>query len=205
MRHAKALLVVTVAIVVLGSLVGSASASRLSMSSSTWRVTFSALTLEYREMINAATCAITLEGSFHTRSIVKRAGTLIGYVNRAATGSCSAGTAATLLTETMPWHVRYESFSGTLPNITAVGIGIVGLAIRTRGINGTICLTITSEREPLRLRLARETLTRALLEAEAEGEAHAEGNCLFAPGRWTGRSGGVGVPGSATRISVTLI
>lgn len=201
----KASLAVISAAVLLGSLAGSASASRLSMSSTTWRVTFAALTLEYREMINAATCAITLEGSFHSRSIVKRAGTLIGYVNRAATGSCSGGTTATLLTETLPWHARYESFTGTLPDITAVGIGIVGLAIRTRGINGTICLTITSEREPLRLRLARETLSRALVEAEAEGEAHAEGNCGLVSGRFAGRAGSVSVQGFTARITVVLI
>jgi len=204
MRFGKTLLAVVGAAVVLSALVGSASAGRLSLSSGTWRVTFASLTLRYLEEINAATCAITLEGSFHARSIVKRANTLFGYVTRAATGSCSLGS-ATLLTETLPWHVRYQSFAGTLPNITSMGIDIVGLAIRTRGINGTICLTITMTTEPLRLRLTRETVTRALLEAEAEGEVHAEVGCLSAPGRFTGRSGSVSVQGSATRITVTLI
>jgi hypothetical protein len=205
MRFARALLAVVASAVALGALVGSASASRLSLSSTTWRVTFAALTFEIREGFNAATCAVTLEGSFHSRSIVKRAGALIGYVNRAATGPCGFRTAATLLTETLPWHVRYESFAGTLPDITSVGIGIVGLGMKIKGINETICLTITTEREPLRLRLARETISRALVEAEAEGETHTWENCLFAPGRFIGRSGSVSVQGGTTRISVTLI
>jgi len=205
MRFAKALLAAVAAVIVLGALVGSASASRLSLSSTTCRVTFAALTFEIREGFNAATCAVTLEGSFHARSIVKIPGRLIGYVNRAATGPCGAGTAATLLAETLPWHVRYESFAGTLPAMTAVRIGIVGLGMKIRGINGTICLTLTTEREPLRLRLAREATFGALVEAEAEGETHTWENCLFEPGRFIGRSGTVSVQGGTTRISLTLI
>jgi hypothetical protein len=77
--------------------------------------------------------------------------------------------------------------------------------MKIRGINETICLTITTEREPLRLRLARETISRALVEAEAEGETHTWENCLFEPGRFIGRSGAVSVQGGTTRISVTLI
>jgi hypothetical protein len=104
-----------VAIVVMALNVTTATARTLSIGpSQSFRETFNDLELRTLEIRDD--CRLTLEGSLHARTMAKVAGSLIGYITRVRTGQCTVGT--TLLTETLPWHVRYESFSGTLPNIT---------------------------------------------------------------------------------------
>jgi len=69
-------------------------------------------------------CTITLEGSFHYRTISKVAAALVGYITKAIvdTPSCvsspTTGIRAAALTETLPWHITYVDFSGSLPNVT---------------------------------------------------------------------------------------
>ena len=63
-------------------------------------------------------------------------------------GACASGS-ATLLTETLPWHVQYASFAGTLPNITAVRYNIIGFARRIREIIGLTCLFRSTTAEPM--------------------------------------------------------
>ena len=73
---------------------------------------------------DSVTCTVTLEGSFHYRTIRKVEGSLIGYITRAIveTPTCrsspTAGITIAALTETLPWHITYLDFSGTLPNVT---------------------------------------------------------------------------------------
>lgn len=74
-------------------------------------------------------CAATLVASLH-RSIAKARGTLAGFVTEGRAERCrsSVGTNGlyTFLVERggaaiePPWHIAYESFSGTLPNITNI-------------------------------------------------------------------------------------
>jgi len=201
MRFGKTLLAVVAAAAVLGALVGSASANRLSTTSQTWRVTFARL--ELRGAFAELTCPITFEGSFHSATIAKSP-TLVGYVARAVAGACSFGS-ATLLTQTLPWHVRYGSFGGTLPSIGSLTLNLVGFAIRTREASSATCLMLSMATEPLRLRFTRETTTGALTEAEAEGVIPAEIQCLSMPVPLSGRSSSVSVQGGTTRITVTLI
>jgi hypothetical protein len=96
-------------------------------------------------------CPVTLLGSFHSRTISKVLGQLIGYVNHAVVGrpeACTGGE-ATILSEHLPWHVRYDSFAGTLPAITRVRLQLVGTAFRIHitEIN-TNCLYTTTETQP---------------------------------------------------------
>jgi hypothetical protein len=74
---------------------------------------------------NRISCTLTLEGTFHNRTLAKVERGLIGYIANAAFDELhctSTGTSANVrlrvLTETLPWHVRYISFSGRLPAIT---------------------------------------------------------------------------------------
>jgi len=73
---------------------------------------------------DSVTCTVTLEGSFHYRTIRKVEGSLIGYITRAIveTPTCRSsptpGITAAALTETLPWHITYVDFSGALPNVT---------------------------------------------------------------------------------------
>src|SRR5690348_4900997 len=115
MRFAKSSLATLTVVLVLGALAGTASAGRLSSSSQTYRVTFTSV--EYLGVLTAPRCSLTLEGSFHPRSIPKRAGALVGYLTSAVGGTCASGS-QTVLREALPWHVRYASFEGTLPDIT---------------------------------------------------------------------------------------
>jgi hypothetical protein len=61
---------------------------------------------------------VSLEGSFHSATMRKSEGALIGAITRGIVkgDTCFAGR-ATLLQETLPWHVTYEAFDGRLPNI----------------------------------------------------------------------------------------
>jgi hypothetical protein len=128
MRNSKLLLTALGAAAVLGALVSAASANRIALSNQTFRATW---TWEFVEPIGfiALRCPVTIEGSFHSRTMSKVLEQLIGYVTQAtlAETRCTGGSAR-ILTETLPWHIRYNGFGGTLPAITRINIRIVGLA-----------------------------------------------------------------------------
>lgn len=91
-------------------------AGRLSTSNRNFRLVFREMILGSASGINN-TCELTLEGSFHSSTIAKVERTLIGYITRVDTAHCTTNT--TILRTNLPWHLTYESFTGTLPNITS--------------------------------------------------------------------------------------
>jgi hypothetical protein len=117
--------------------IGSASARTFSITNQNIRVAFRNLEFEI-EGISTTTCRVTLEGSLHSRTIAKVRGALIGYLTRVSTNNCNNG--VTILTETLPWHIRYESFSGILPNITLILIRSSPVSFRVEGGFGISCL-----------------------------------------------------------------
>ncbi|MGN6189051.1 MAG: hypothetical protein ACTHOE_09140 [Conexibacter sp.] len=189
------------ATVLLALLVSTASATRLEISSQTLRTAFSRLIIA--ESFGSTTeCQVTLEGSLHSRTIQKVAGTLIGYITRADLGACAAGT-ATILTETLPWHLRYLSFNGTLPNITRVVSNIIGVAFRARLPTGSNCLARSTAEEPVINTFERSIATRELTTAELGGRIRS--SCL---GISLGISSSQNTPtvlNGTARITVTLI
>ena len=67
------------------------------------------------------TCPVTLEGSFHSATIMKRVGLLVGYITGANINEAACeGGIVHINRETLPWHLTYEGFRGALPNITGV-------------------------------------------------------------------------------------
>ncbi len=68
------------------------------------------------------TCSVTLHGSLH-RTITKVEGTLAGMIEsvlidiRNCTESFGVENITDVRVLTLPWHVRYVSFTGTLPTI----------------------------------------------------------------------------------------
>ena len=48
---------------------------------------------------------------------------------RGGSTECNGTATMRMNTETLPWHVRYESFAGTLPSIASVRVQIVGLTL----------------------------------------------------------------------------
>lgn len=106
---------------------GASSAARLS--STTQNVTTNFRQLQFgAEGLATASCNVTVEGSMHSRTTTKTAERLLGYIIRVTTASCS--NPMTILSETLPWHFRYTSFSGSLPNITLLTLTAIGVSAR---------------------------------------------------------------------------
>ena len=120
---AKLVLTALVTALLLASVISSAFARNLRISSQNFRVTWNSL--ESTEPVVRITirCRVTLEGSFHSATIPKVERLLIGAITRAniKEESCTGGRIRPD-NETLPWHVTYENFTGTLPNITTVGL-----------------------------------------------------------------------------------
>jgi hypothetical protein len=150
-RHIRLLLAGLAATAILAAAVGTASAQRLSLSNQQIRVVWTSLELTNSITASTVRCAVTLEGSFHSRTIVKVRELLIGYITRAnvQNNQCTGGR-ATILNETLPWHVTYQSFRGTLPRIEEILLNLIraGFDIEIPGVNN--CKAITSLANPAR-------------------------------------------------------
>ncbi len=132
--------------------VTTASAGRIESSTQNVRLVWSSL--EFASTLVTVRCKLTLEGSFHSRTIQKVERTLIGAVTRAImqAASCTNGKGWTengvevaplgTLANTLPWHITYESFNGTLPAITAVNLLVsrFRLVAEVRGAFGETCI-----------------------------------------------------------------
>jgi hypothetical protein len=210
-NRSKLLLAALTATVVMGLAVD-ASATRIESSSQRFRIQWTTA----RPLIFATTggirvsCPVTLEGSFHSRTISKVSGQLIGYTTRAQVGSgeppCKGGTARAN-TETLPWHQQYNGFIGTLPRIRGIIQTLVGsrFEVLTGGLN---CHPTTTQREPAAGTTTVNETTGAVIGFEPNSEftiALTEGFCAFG-GRsfFTGPAASVD-NGSNTTIIVRLV
>jgi len=190
------------AAVLMAALGSTATARNLSTSSQTLRAQFREIRFNFPNA--STTCAVTIDGSFHNRTIAKVPGTLSGFITRVTLGACAVGT-ATVLTGSLPWHVRYQSFTGTLPNITSIIAHVVGAALRVREIGGTTCLAVTSAAEPGIITMARETVTGAVTSVELTGTVLSGAECLGVGGGFVSDRAPVTVSNSTTRITISLI
>jgi hypothetical protein len=198
MKTSKLLLATLGASVLLGALVGNASARTFSTSSQTFRTAYRVF--GFRGAFGEIKCGLTLEGSLHSRTIAKVRGTLIGLITRAELGTCILGTMTILAG--LPWHVRYDSFGGTLPNITFIKVRALFMTFRVREPLLT-CLATTTEEAPGIITFDREVATRALTTSEFSGTG-IETTCGRV-GEFESSRDLVTVLGSSTRITVTLI
>lgn len=106
--------------------VATATAGRLQTSSQQVRATWPQVNFEVG-LGSPIRCALTLEGSFHGRTFAKTREALVGYVTTASMQSACNGGELHLLAETLPWHLRYDSFSGTLPRFNSIRFRLVEL------------------------------------------------------------------------------
>jgi hypothetical protein len=215
---AKLGLTALLAAFLLASAISTASAGRLSTTEQSFRNTFTTL-----EFIAGATirCRVTLEGSFHSRTIVKVARTLIGAITRAIVAHpCTGGEAWAdngsevqplgVAPNRLPYHITYESFGGALPAITSVVFGvsrasfvvqatILGLTCRGRYGNTTDNIPTTAAIEAGRaITSLVPNGTSSLVEQLGPNRVCA------ATGRFAGNGTIAALTGGA-RISVTLI
>jgi len=105
------------AALLLAAAVSVCSARSLSLSHQTIRVTWSRLDFVTANLTTR--CQVTLEGSFHSRTVAKVERLLIGSVTSFLMRACTSGAG---IQKIAPWHITYEGFTGTLPNISAIRI-----------------------------------------------------------------------------------
>ena len=196
------------ATLILALAIANASANRLSITSSRlWRVTWTSLKLRNNINSNTMLCPLTLEGSFHHATIVKTLNSLVGYVKRATTNSAACtGGHWTVPQESLPWHIRYRGYSGRLPNITLIILGIVGVRweIETAGLT---CIATTTASSPF---LGRLSVNSSGVVTELNPEPNARiplegGLCGLATGTFEEPSQTLTEEGGTARITVTLI
>src|SRR5215207_2569004 len=135
MRHRyKLLLIAMTAAITLASAVGTASANRGFEVEPTREVSAIFRELTFGGGFGNIICPVTVHGSLH-RSIAKVVGTLAGMASSVSidiTGcreSFGVGNITDVRILGLPWHRTYESFTGTLPNITAINTVVVGVQI----------------------------------------------------------------------------
>jgi hypothetical protein len=146
-----------IAIASVAAWISTATANRLSVSSPRFTVTWAALRFTNPEASETTIrCPVTLEGSFHSATIRKVSNALVSFISRASVGTCSSGTVR-VLTATLPWHIQYESFSGTLPAITHVRLNLIGAAFSWS--YWLLCLYRTSAANPLPFEVTRNIST----------------------------------------------
>lgn len=157
MRKHSIILGGLIAAIALATAVGTASARRLALSESHILSHFRELTFEGGGGVGQVICPVSIEGSFHSRTLSKVCGQLIGYIteSQVASSLCSGGHASVLPT-TLPWHIVYESFGGTLPNITEIELGLEGAAFLVEIPGLAECLYQSTVAEPMRGMVTRE-------------------------------------------------
>ncbi len=145
--QSRLLLAGLTAALTLSMALASASASRFSVSTRTFTITWSSLNMSTTGGIGPIRCPLTISGSFHSATMAKVAGALIGHLSRGSFNSagCTGGR-ATINQEALPWHLRYRAFRGTLPTITGIDLGMIGVkwTLNAIGIECTTQSTATS-------------------------------------------------------------
>lgn len=212
----KIMLTALTAAVVLASAVGAASANRLSISNRGIRVVWTPL--NFGSGITRIECNVTLEGTFHSNTIVKRERALLGYITRAAIGRPCSGLGEAFVfngtesflgdrSNSLPWHITYEGFGGTLPRITKVNLLLRGLRF---GLVGFFCLaTYGGPTANIRGEANLEAggsgrVTNLTPEPEAFLRITEGGGTCPEPGRFEG-AGVVTLLGNTTSIIIRLI
>jgi len=153
----KAALAAAVAALTIATVVDEATANRLSYSNERFRIIWTSLTFSESGGGFPITCPVTLEGSFHYRTMTKVRDSVVAVISRAIVNDpgCTEGQ-ATILSETLPWNVSYQSFGGTLPNITSVRHKLIGAAFQIEPGLGISCLARSTPESPAAGEATRE-------------------------------------------------
>jgi hypothetical protein len=205
MRNRFTIAVVALVAALLFALSLPAAARNLSYSSKEFRIMWASLSFSAEEGGISITCPVTLEGSFEERTATKVRDAQRARITRSTVGTCIEGR-ATILAETQPWEVTYQSFTGVLPNISGVRYALLNAAFQVEA-SGITCLARTSTQFPAAGDAARDANGRITsLTPDSSLAIPTTGN-IACPrfGIFTG-TGEVFVQGSSTtRVTLTLI
>jgi len=144
MRSIAKLLVLPIAVLMFGLVASAASAGRLSVNEDDFKLIWpESEDINFTAGGATTECSVTLLGSFHRGSVSKTAGALTGMVTQATIGDCDNGTV--IIDVRPPWHMRYVSFSGTLPNMSGIVTSLTGqrYTINHEG-SGLTCITVAN-------------------------------------------------------------
>jgi hypothetical protein len=205
MRHRTTIALVAFA-AALALAAGSASANSLSYSSQFFRIIWTSLTFSESGGNFPISCPVTLEGSFHSRTVAKVREALVGVIYRASVNNpgCSEGQ-GTILRETLPWHVTYQSFTGTLPRIATIRHYLIGAAFQVEPGLGIVCLARSSTTSPAAGDAFRESGGNITsLTPDASLPLPITGTACPRAGIFAG-SGEVFVQGTTQRVRLSLI
>jgi hypothetical protein len=205
--RSKLLLASLGAALLLSMAVSSASARDLSITNRQFRIVWRVLTLSAAEL--NVRCPVTLEGSFHSSTIHKTLGALIGYMTRGTVvGNTCTGGRATVNQEALPWHIRYNGFSGTLPTITLIFTTLIGAKFTVESA-GQVCISQTTTANPAKGRIIVDPATGAGTDLRADETAGIPlRGSFFCPFLGNGSLVGTGrvtLLGNTTIITIRLI
>jgi hypothetical protein len=208
MRTSSRLLLATLtATIVLGAAVGTAGARRFELSAQTIRAVWSMFEFSDVPLTRLSRCPITLEGSFHSRTLSKVCGQLVGYITDARVSKEGCSTPVRVLwmdeggIETLPWHVRYDSFTGVLPNITSIKFQVINLGVK---FQGTTCEYKSEAARPAYL-IANVTGTMMGFRWDETALIPRINGACSAQAKLAGFGGPVTELGTTTSVSVRLV
>lgn len=191
--------------------IGTTNARNLSVSNQNIRAVWASLEFGNTVLSGVIRCPLTLEGSFSSATIAKVRETLIGRISRASVAGANCTNATmTIHQESLPWHIRYRMFFGTLPRITGVALLLVGVFFEI-STEGNTCSGRSEEGEPLNYIANINENTGDVTGLTAEEEAkisltNGRGGilCSFARGYFKG-TGTLTQLGTTAAISIRLI
>lgn len=211
-------LVGAVAASALMAAVGPARANTLSTTERGLRVSWLSLEMEAGESV--IRCPLTLEGSFHSTSISKTSSVLVGHISRAsfrgalAAGACTNG-AVTVYQESLPWHIQYGGFTGSLPRPSGLVLRLVNVRFRLDPLGiFPACIARSGEGEeeeepyePMMVQANIEAngLVTGLSQVRWSAIPLEGGLCPFGSSLYFNGTGSVTRLGAATNIAITLI
>jgi hypothetical protein len=191
--------------------VGVVSARRFDLSSQRFLAIWTLLRIE-DEGVETVACPLTIEGSFHSRTLSKVSGQLVGYVTRAFVrgerAACTNTGTATLLQETLPWHIRYDRFIGPLPNVSGIKLQIVGWAFRYQSeILGFACLGTTTADNPALVTAERAIISERIVKLTPDPSVNIplSANCALFFARFRGEAEAFVLNSLSTKIVVRLV
>lgn len=205
----KLLLAALTASVVMIGAVSTASANRLSVSSRNIRVVWNS-TLSQRLTFTGSgvftpECDITMDGSFHSNTIVKTRGLLIGYITAVTIGACEGINDVSILG--LPWHIQYHAFVGTLPTITGVTLLLVGVSFNLDAPLAGDCLYRSTTAAPARGTIAITGGVAGLLTPDSTALVPLNSGGFLCPGSggFTGTGATMVLNALSTRLTIRLI
>jgi hypothetical protein len=130
LNYRRAFVTLATCLAIVLAISASSLGNRVASSESAIRADFSSI--RFISLISTVTCPVTLSGSLHSRTLTKSAGSLIGYVTGVTVGVCEGGSVRAAA-ETLPWHLQYVVFNGSLPNITSITNAIQSMRFEIAG------------------------------------------------------------------------